>query len=525
MKRTLFLFFVLLFGGTITQSQIKLTLQVQNTLPADVNDWPSNPASVLLTAQIPPVVQIREAKLVISIRSGPGSIVCGNTPATAPSQPMSPTKLFKASDLVGLLSNCHPLPAGSYELCAQFFGSDNRQISEEVCRPFTVADTKTNSRITLLTPADGSVIAEKDIRKPIQFRWSTIPPPKATEEALYKLLIYEVSGNQSATQAVRGGGNLVLEKSVTRETQTVWLLPPGAAGKKYAWMVQRVNRQGQGVGENNGFSEPFSFLVNEYKIQLDSIKIQCTGTPGVYSFSYTITNPNPGTAKLITFLATSSTPAGATISSFTPPLNTNILPGGQLTITGLINASVALSNICIGAEIQDIVNTFWKASKDTCKAVEPCKCTVCDSLKITIPSDAQIKTDINGNIVLPTSITVSPKKVRSIKAELVYYEYKPESDDCMMCNKDSRTFGNFISAMSGNQMLGVPYGHTAVWNSPVQGGQMINNLPLSFTISIPPTVKCCAVEVKWCIRYVITLEDCSVCNKLVCYTYNKKGCN
>ena len=515
---------VILFGSLTVKSQIKLTLQVQNTLPADVNDWPANPASVLLTAQYPPTIQVREAKLVITIRSGPGGIVCGNTPATAPPQSMSPTKLFKAADIVGLLSNCHTLPGGSYELCAQFFNIDNRQISEEICRPFTVADTKSNSRITLLAPADGATISEKDIRKPIQFRWTTIPPPKATEEALYKLLVYEVSGNQSATQTVRGGGNLVLEKNVTRETQTIWLLPPGSGGKKYAWMVQRVNKQGQGVGENNGFSEPWAFAVNEYKIQLDSIRLQCTATPGVYNFSYTITNANPGAAKLSNFAITSSTPGGATLSSFTPPLGTNIGPSAQLTITGVINASVSLSNICIGAEITDQVNTFWKASKDTCKIVDPCKCTVCDSLKITIPSDVQIKNDANGNIILPTTITVNPKKVRSIKAELVYYEYKPENDDCMLCNKDSKTFGNFISAQSGNQNLPIPYGHTAIWSSPIQGGQMITNLPLSFTISIPPTVKCCGLEVKWCIRYVITLEDCTVCNKLVCYTYNRKGC-
>ena len=55
-------------------------------------------------------------------------------------------------------------------------------------------------------------------------------------------------------------------------------------------------------------------------------------------------------------------------------------------------------------------------------------------------------------------------------------------------------------------------------------GQMVSNKPFSFTISMPPTVKCCAATLKWCIRYVITLEDCTVCNKLVCYTYNKKGC-
>src|SRR5205085_2375460 len=116
--------------------------------------------------------------------------------------------------------------------------------------------------------------------------------------------------------------------------------------------------------------------------KLDNISVLCTATPGVYTFSYALTNPNIGPAKLTNFVVTSSLPAGASITTFTPPLNTTITAGSQITITGTITASPSLTNICIGAQITDIGNSFWQASRDTCIPVKPCKCEACDPKKV-----------------------------------------------------------------------------------------------------------------------------------------------
>jgi hypothetical protein len=178
-----------------------------------------------------------------------------------------------------------------------------------------------------------------------------------------------------------------------------------------------------------------------------------------------------------------------------------------------------MSNICIGAAIQDQANSFWQAQRDTCIPVLPCKCEACDSVKIDVTPKGEITLDANGSIIQNNTISISPKPVKNIKAELVYFEYKPESDDCMICNKDSKTYGNFISASTGLVSPTIPYPHTVNW---APNGQMVTNQAMGFTISMPPTVKCCAAEVKWCIRYVVTFMDCTVCNKLVCYSYNKK---
>jgi hypothetical protein len=280
----------------------------------------------------------------------------------------------------------------------------------------------------------------------------------------------------------------------------------------FIWNVEAITRQAGAAQKIIGTSNPTTFSVApQYIIQLDSIKVSCTATPGVYSFKYCITNPNPGAAKLSNFVVTSSVPAGASFGSYSPPINTPIPANSQLCITGTINGSVNLSNICIGAEIQDQVNNFWKASRDTCTNVEPCKCNACDSVKIEV-IQKDLKFDTDGNIILNTTISVSPKPVSSIKAELVYYEYKPESDDCMLCNKDSKSFGNFSNGT-----------HTQEWNfAPPQN--ITNGIPASMVITVPPTVKCCDAVIRWCIRYVITFKDCTVCNKVICYEIKKDGC-
>ena len=49
-------------------------------------------------------------------------------------------------------------------------------------------------------------------------------------------------------------------------------------------------------------------------------------------------------------------------------------------------------------------------------------------------------------------------------------------------------------------------------------------VPLNFNLSIPPLVACCSAKLNFCIRYTITFEDCTVCDKMVCYDYSIVGC-
>jgi hypothetical protein len=274
-------------------------------------------------------------------------------------------------------------------------------------------------------------------------------------------------------------------------------------------MVEASTRHAGATPQVIASSSPTMFFVNQYIIQLDSIKVSCTNKPGVYSFSYTITNPNPGPATLNVFTVTSSVPAGATISSFTPPINTVINAGNQLTITGTINAAPNLSNICIGAEIKDVGNAFWKASKDTCIKVEPCRCDACDEKNFSLKAPPPGNITVSNNIISfnqPITVTTTPPKtIKTIKAELVYFEMVPENDMCIPCNKDAATYGHFTNGTNSNQ-----------WNGPQQS--------LNISITTPQLTPCCSGVFKWCIRYKIEFTDCTSCNKLICYEKKKAGC-
>ena len=152
-----------------------------------------------------------------------------------------------------------------------------------------------------------------------------------------------------------------------------------------------------------------------------------------------------------------------------------------------------------------------------CDSVKACKCDACDEKKVKINIQPSNNIVINGNNTItlnqPISITTTPLKlVKSIKAELVYFDFTPESEDCLPCNKDSKTFGNFDNGT-----------HSQQWNyTPPKNFTNPTTVPV--TITLPPTVKCCDATVRWCIRWVVTFEDCTVCNKLVCYEKKKDGC-
>jgi len=405
-------------------------------------------------------------------------------------------------------------------------GTPPRVVATSEPTQFSVKENEVKGTIKNVLPEDKKQFTPDEMKAPVTFRWTPLTP-KPSEPLTYRLKVWQLMQGQNGSQAMKSNQPIVTKDVDNLTETTVSNIYTGPCRPPYLcdyiWNVEVLTRNAAGtVPKVIASSEPTMFAVTQYIIQLDSIRVECTSKPGVYSFSYTITNPNVGPATLNLFTVTSSVPAGATISTFAPPINTIIAPGNQLTITGTINAAVNLSNICIGAEIKDVGNAFWKASKDTCYKVGPCKCDACDSVKIDVVQK-DIKFDANGNIVLNTNITISPKLVKSVKAELVYYEYKPESDDCMLCNKDSKTFGNFDSGNLGNTNGTGAGTHSLAWNfNPSKN--LSGGTGASMVITVPPTVKCCDALIRWCIRYVVTFDDCTVCNKLICYEKKKEGC-
>jgi hypothetical protein len=520
LNKLLLLLFCFAYTSVLAQpgapAQVNIiNFTVKQKLPADVSTWNTVPAGLILVAKYMGQGNVQGTKLVLQIKKG-GSRICGNNISTANMLDPFSTRNFNANELTGAFTQCPKLAAGNYTLCAQFFGENRKEISAEACREFIVEDAvqvqESYSPPQNITPGNGKIFKAEELKGPVTFRWTPLVP-KPQQPVTYRLKVWQLMQGQTGVQAMRSN-TPVVEKEVNNITQAVVTnIYTGPCKPPYlcdfVWQVQALNKEGKPMGSGNGMSELWSFAVSQYIIQLDSIKVKCTAQAGVYSFSYTITNPNAGPATLNLFTVTSSVPAGAVISSFLPAIGTTINAGNQLTITGTITAAPNLSNICIGAEIKDVGNAFWKASKDTCVNVVPCRCDACDEKNFTLTAPPPTPINFANNILAFTQplTIVSVKPIKNIKAELVYFEMIPENDFCIPCNKDAATYGHFTNGTNSMQWIAT--------TPPT---------PLNISITTPQMTPCCSAVFKWCIRYKIEFKDCTTCNKLVCYEKKKEGC-
>lgn len=149
-------------------------------------------------------------------------------------------------------------------------------------------------------------------------------------------------------------------------------------------------------------------------------------------------------------------------------------------------------------------------------------CAACSTIKITLPLTSTILFYSNNTFTLAHSMSISStptRYIRNIKAEFVYFEYVPDAENCLACNKNSATFGNILSgtiggvsgAAAGNHQLDVNY----------LPAKAPGSFPVSIKGSMPPLVNCCNGTLRICMRYVVTFDDCTVCTQLVCYEKKK----
>jgi hypothetical protein len=154
-----------------------------------------------------------------------------------------------------------------------------------------------------------------------------------------------------------------------------------------------------------------------------------------------------------------------------------------------------------------------------------CPCSACDEITINTNLQGNITNNGNGSLSFTALVSATPKKVKRIRAELVYFDMKPDDENCLVCNKNSTYFGNFGNATTTNNNFtaSLPFPHSAQFDA-VGDIDISGGVPINFTVTIPPMVSCCNANLNFCIRYVITFEDCTVCNKLACYNYKITGC-
>ncbi len=595
--KKLFLLPFLLFTFNLLFSQpqqVKLVnFTVKNRLPALIDNWNNTPGSLLLVAQKQPTGRTESIRLVLQIKAN-GNIICGNNLATAPPVDDFTTRTFATAELTSLLSGCRELKDGNYTICAQFFNIEKRPISNELCKEFVVETPKDADYAppTLIVPENGKVFPEKDLLKPVMFRWTTLVP-KPREAVTYRLKVWQLMQGQNGTQAMKAN-QPIITKDVANITQAVVTnIITGPCKPPYlcdfTWSIQALDKQEKPVGRNNGLSELFSFSIKgkndndtipftqkmmgganaEFKIDSATClkkenglfkyhiwahyENKNTSLDNIFlndnlAFAGYPANPNPGTGlnlrnniriktgsyngalTMNDILEASSgtisniTPLPASI--FTPALLApNSIHNFQFDYSTPTNTPVQFTYYgLVDDALRDKPNRNTRNEIDSLK-YPPCPCSACDEITITAPLTGPIQNNGSGSLSFTATVTASPKKVKRIKADLVYFDMKPTDENCLVCNKESNTFGNFNTATTSNPNFsgGITAGHSAQFDA-VGNINISSGVPINYTVSIPPLVSCCNATVNFCIRYIITFEDCTVCNVLVCYPYSITGC-
>lgn len=403
-----------------------------------------------------------------------------------------------------------------------------KESDREYIRPFVVS------------PTNGTSFSEDEARKPLTFKWTPVTPTPAGE-VVYYIKVVEIQQGQQAQSAI-ASNRAVFEKEISMLLSTTWNAPQPLRGeiKQYAWNVRATDRAGKPYGDNNGTSEAAAFSIgqNDIDIAIDTLRIECCKN-GKQQIKITIKNNlanNNTSLKKVWIMAVNGNfgvPYPQDISAqLVPVLPFNFLPSslsgsqGRMDFFADIDCIKDIKSIVVKAEGERNTVMGMVTDNDLESDTLRCICDECDKIKIDIPDKATI-TYSSSSLNLNSGVLVSPKKVTKITANIVYFSYIPESDECAPCNKDSKAFGNFISAsLSANGFPStgaITYGHEAVWNSNNQLGTMLNG-QFDINISTPPLVKCCSARFKFCIRYSFLFDDCTVCEKIVCYTYNKEGC-
>jgi hypothetical protein len=392
-------------------------------------------------------------------------------------------------------------PIGNNEGKSELFSFKIQEGASAECTPPKLSE-----------PANTKSFAPKDASGGITFRWTPIVP-KPQSAVTYRLKVWQLMQGQNGTQAMRTNKPIVTKDVADITEATISNIYTGPCRPPYLcdyiWEVQALNREGKPICSNEGKSEAWSFKIqNNIDIQIDSLKVGCC-EKGVQTIYIKVRN-NLATPVNIVAIKYKVNGVGASIIlSPTSPVIPQTIAGNTFKVfTASIECNPTINFLKFLVDAEDVAdpdNKETEVKSDTLK----CRCIDCDEKNFTLNAPPPGNITISNNTITfnqPITVTTTPAKtIKSIKAEMVYYEMVPENDMCIPCNKDAATYGHFSNGINSQE-----------WNGPQQS--------LNINITTPQLTPCCSAVFKWCIRYKIEFKDCTTCNKLVCYEKKKEGC-
>lgn len=524
-KKTILLMLISLCSLCSIGQQINITsFRVKSTLPAEINSWAKDPSSILLVANKIPLQKIDQAKLVFQIKSN-GAVICGYQPQELKTRDSSFTlKTFSATDLVNMLPGCDNLKPGTYQLCVQFFNADNKPLSKESCKDFTVEGSvipqPQEAKIQLLSPADGAVLTTEEGKKGIAFRWAPLMP-STKENIIYKVSLVEVRKGQTANEAMRSGKVLV-EKEVTSKTTPMNLIIiwPGVAGSQYGWFVKATSGNGTVLGSSDAGTFSMSNCFPDVHIQLDSAN--CTkltnGVGANYVFGTLTINPVAGvTINSIVYNSFVEYPSltAIPISSLAP---------ATMPASGVNSFTILVANaLCKKIRVEYKINFTCLSGPQSLLCSDTitlpcCACNPCKDKRTRLITDSTKYT--NNSVSSYYTITQTPTRLIKVSAQIVDFERLGESG-CVKCTKDSKEFGNYTGgSLNGNAGTIVKgangYGKQIQWQFTTPTLISMNSCDLQMMVPPINEVSCCKDSIKFCTRWSFMDENCVTCDTLIC---------
>jgi hypothetical protein len=362
---------------------------------------------------------------------------------------------------------------------------------------------------TLIPSEKGKTIRKKEMLKPLLFRWTPVVA-KPNEAVTYRLKVWQLKQGQTNAQVMQTTPLLTKDVQNVAETTVPNLVtnpckPPYLC--EFIWQVEALDKNARSIlGGSSGTNQIFSFILLDDNIntKIDSVSTNCC-KDSVQTVSIWVKNMHLTNSARITSIKYRVNNSTVLLTLATTP----VLPSVVLAPTAVQKFTASIPCIDTMRTIKYIVyaelptdpdNTNNETATDTLHC-----CSACDSLNIPRPTVINYNAD-NTISFNQAPITTTPlKPVKSIQAELVYFEMTPENDLCLPCDKDAATYGHFTNGTNSIKRDGAAQS-------------------LSINITTPQLTPCCSAVFRWCIRYKIILEDCSSCTKVVCYEKRKVGC-
>jgi hypothetical protein len=400
-------------------------------------------------------------------------------------------------------------------------------------RPGGQPETVTAGNMKLVAPANDKRFTINEMKQPLTFRWTPLVP-KPRDPVTYRLRVWQLMQGQNTTAAMKENKPVVTKEVKDASSTTVANLYTGPCRPPYlcdfVWTVQAIDANGKVMAE----PAAFAFGVNDIDTKIDALKVGCC-INGKQTISITVQNMLPNVNTTVKELwimgvnGNTGAPYPINISaSLAPALPFNFLPSfasgsqGKQTFTGTINCIENMQNIIVKTVSERMVSGIPVKDEDIATDTLVCPCTSCKEISIKPSNNGPATVSATG-ITQSVNFSTGPMKVKTVKADLVWFEFTPEKDECIVCPTPSAQFGNFTTGtLAGTTMT--PNNHGLVWNfAPPK--DMVAGVPLQYTISYPTMVGCCGAKVKWCIRYTVTYENCVTCSVVVCNEAEIKGCS